>query len=669
MKKLVFISAISVFSLGLIRAADSTCIAQWPPDEGESLLAGEHSGGTEALPPKRLAFPGADGYGKYVTGGRGGAVYEVTNLSDSGQPGSLRYAINQPGPRTIVFRVSGTIELNSTIRIDNGDLTIAGQTAPGGGICLKNHQLRINSSNVIIRYIRCRLGENWGADAMGGASPKNSAGSGSLPLKDIIIDHCSVSYGADETLSLYDVENLTIQWCIISESLNRDGHGFGGIMGGWGASLHHSLFAHHKNRSPRFCGARYQFNLEKELMDMRYNVIYNAGKTYGGEGGHYNVVNNYYKRLSGEFCNPSKPNPSETDNEFVGLVYDSIKSYWYVDGNFVDGNPGISADNWTGGVKLNYQPLNIRAYTPFESAYDGAVETAQNAYENVCFGAGTTLPRRDEVDTRIIQEVRTSTGMVPLTLTDIPGEPFPILNSPAAREDADHDGMPDDWEIAHGLDPGDPSDRNLIDGDGYTMLEKYLNSIEFTLKVEGLSLTVTTGDQLKLTWAETFLGEEGYIIEYAGEGSEFSVLDSVGPGVCMYEDATASLSAYHRYRVKAFNATEESVYSDEAVYDPVSVEMHPSSRVTLKVYPNPAATVTHVEFELQEAAKVNILISDLSGRIIRTLSNNHFLPGCHTLTWDLSNGVGIPVVPGIYICTLKTNDVIRTHKLTVTRNL
>ncbi|MFO7655561.1 MAG: pectate lyase, partial [Bacteroidales bacterium] len=421
-----------------------------------------------------LAFPGADGYGKYVTGGRGGVVYEVTNLKDDGLPGSLRYAINQSGARTIVFRVSGTIALSSTLTISNGDLTIAGQTAPGDGICLKNHQLRISASNVIIRYLRIRLGENWGADALGGFSPKNSAGSGSLPIKNIIIDHCSVSYGCDETLSIYDIENLTVQWCIISESLNKEGHGFGGIMGGWGGSLHHNVFAHHKNRSPRFCGARYQFNLQNELVDMRNNVIYNAGKTYGGEGGHYNVVNNYYKRGSSEFLNPSQPNPSETDNEFVGCVYDSIKSYWYVTGNYIYNNAVQTADNWTGGVKFNYPPLNIRVYNPFPSAYIGPEETAEEAFINVCRGAGATLPKRDTIDTRVISDVINNTGTVPLTLANIPGEAFPTLNSLPAPTDTDQDGMPNDWEIANGLDTNNAADRNNIAADGYTMLEKYL---------------------------------------------------------------------------------------------------------------------------------------------------------------------------------------------------
>lgn len=423
------------------------------------------------------AFPGADGYGKYVTGGRGGAVYEVTNMNDDDLPGSLRYAINQSGPRTIVFRVSGTITLKSTLKISNGDLTIAGQTAPGDGICIRDFKVGIGASNVIIRYIRFRLGK-FGEDALGGGSPKNSAGSGSLPIKNIMIDHCSVSYGGDETLSVYDIENLTVQWCIISESLNKEGHGYGGIIGGWGASLHHNLFAHHKNRAPRFCGARYQFNLQRELVDMCNNVIYNAGKTYGGEGGHYNVVNNYYKRGGREFCNPSKPNPSETDNEFVGCIYDSIKSYWYVDGNYIYGNPQQTADNWNGGVKLNYPPLNIRIYSPLPSAYIGGNETAEEAFVKVCNGAGATLPKRDTVDKRVIKDVINNTGSVPLTLADIPGEAFPLLNSLPAPNDNDHDGMPDEWEIRKGLDPKNAADRNNVAADGYTMLEKYINSIE-----------------------------------------------------------------------------------------------------------------------------------------------------------------------------------------------
>lgn len=472
---------------------------------------------------QQLAFPTADGYGKYTTGGRGGAVIEVSNLNDDGLPGSLRYAINYSGPRTIVFRVSGTIELKSTLNITKGDLTIAGQTAPGDGICVKNYKFNISASNVIIRYMRFRLGDAkvWGEDAFGGFSPKNSAKtSNTLPVRNIIIDHCSVSYGSDETLSIYDIENLTVQWCIISESLNKDGHGFGGIMGGWGASLHHTLFAHHKSRSPRFCGARYQFNLQRELVDMRYNVIYNAGHTYGGEGGRHNVLNNYYKRGASDFLNPSQPNPSETDNEFVGCVYDSIESYWHVTGNFVFGKPGQTADNWSdGGVKLNYPKLNLKADVPFPSAYIGPSETAEEAFAKVCKYAGASLPKRDAVDARVVNDVINNTGKLPLTMADIPGDAFPVLNSLPAPIDSDQDGMPDEWEDANSLDKNNPNDRNTIAPNGYTMLEVYLNSLtgETGTGVKDMQHNSLNGFNLKQNYPNPF--SQTTTIEYHVPGN------------------------------------------------------------------------------------------------------------------------------------------------------
>ncbi len=426
------------------------------------------------LSAQQLAFPSADGYGMYVTGGRGGAVIEVTNLNDDNQPGSLRYAINQSGPRTIVFRISGIIELKSVLTISDGDLTIAGQTAPGDGICIKDYNVRISASNVIVRYIRFRLGEkSWGDDALTCHSPKKSAASGSLPYKNILIDHCSVSYGSDETLTIYDVENVTIQWCIISESLNRDGHGFGGIWGGWGASFHHNLFAHHKSRAPRFCGSRYQNNLQREVNDMRYNVIYNAGKTYGGEGGHYNVVNNYYRRCRSDFCNPSAPDAGQ----FPGYPLDSLKSYWYVEGNYIYGDPVTTADNWNDGVQVDLTPLNIRLYDPLPSEYTGPEETAEEAFVRVMNEVGAIHPKRDSVDIRIVNDVMNGTGKVALTIADIPGDAFPALYSLPAPDDDDQDGMPNDWELAQGLDKDNPEDRNQIGQGGYTMLEVYLNTL------------------------------------------------------------------------------------------------------------------------------------------------------------------------------------------------
>ncbi|MBQ1701071.1 MAG: pectate lyase, partial [Prevotella sp.] len=243
---------------------------------------------------KQPAFPGAEGFGRYVTGGRGGRVYHVTNLNDSGT-GSLRWALSQPGIKTIVFDVSGTIHLSSALNI-GGNVTIAGQTAPGDGICVADYPCSIKGSNVIVRYMRFRLGNKNvlldGADGWDGF--------GGFDQEDLIIDHCSISWSIDECLSVLGNKNTTVQWCLVAQSLVNSGHskgahGYGGNWGGSGASFHHNLLAHHTSRTPRL-GPRPTTQLD-ERMDMRNNVIYNFGGNgcYGGEGMKVNIVNNYYK--------------------------------------------------------------------------------------------------------------------------------------------------------------------------------------------------------------------------------------------------------------------------------------------------------------------------------------------------------------------------------------
>lgn len=419
---------------------------------------------------QQLAFPGAEGFGRFTSGGRGGEVLVVTNLNDTGA-GSLRAAIEASGTRTIIFRVAGTITLHSELRIKSNDITIAGQTAPGDGICLKDYPLIIAADNVIIRYLRLRLGDvhKLQEDAVSCIGHKN-----------IMIDHCSMSWGIDEVASFYDNENATVQWCLISESLNhshhrKGDHGYGGIWGGKGASFHHNLFAHHSSRSPRFNGSRTHGEAEEEVADFRNNVIYNWGEnsSYGGEAGQQNLIANYYK------YGPA----THTTKNRIAEPYDA-KGKWYVADNFVNGFPKITADNWAGGVQGAFAD-SVRVDTPHPSA-PVTTHKAETAFELVLAHAGATRPKRDAVDQRIVKEARTGTatfggtwgagsGIVD-SQTQVGG--WPSLHSAPAPEDHDQDGMADDWEIAHSLDPANPEDRNGdLNDDGYTNLEEYLNSL------------------------------------------------------------------------------------------------------------------------------------------------------------------------------------------------
>lgn len=425
------------------------------------------------------AFPGAEGFGKYTVGGRGGKVFEVTNLNDSG-PGSLRKAIDANVPRTIVFRTSGNIELQSTLYVHNPYLTIAGQTAHGTGICLKNYPLVTRTDEIIIRHMRFRLGHS------GKPQPLDAicvSGHG----RNIIIDHCSVSWGVDETLSVANdpgqlsPSNVTIQWCIISESLNKSvhpkgEHGFGTLAkGGWGNgySFHHNLYAHHKARSP-YPGNYTDISIDPNglIFDFRNNVIYNWGGAFAGYNTQshadsvtrMNFIANYYK---------AGPN-SKGNHAFMQRVPTS-KAY-FAD-NWMNGSKPedpwslvLFDDSWTKEQKAAYkqsQPIPV-SETP--------IDDAATAYEKVLANAGATCPERDDVDTRIVSEVRNGTGNIINNEQDV--NAWPILRSTDPPTDRDHDGLPDSWELEKGSNPNDASDTNLDrNGDGYTNLEEYINSI------------------------------------------------------------------------------------------------------------------------------------------------------------------------------------------------
>ncbi|MHA6249317.1 pectate lyase family protein [Pontibacter sp. CAU 1760] len=420
-----------------------------------------------AKAPAGLAFPGAEGFGKYTTGGRGGQVVIVTNLNDDG-PGSLRDAIQKHGARTIVFAVSGTIALESPLDINNSDVTLAGQSAPGDGICLRNYPVSIKADNVIVRYMRFRLGDAKGVEA--------DALSGNKGRSNIIIDHCSISWATDESASFYRNRNFTMQWCIISESLNQSvhakgEHGYGGIWGGAGASFHHNLIANHMSRMPRFSGSSSTKNSPEELVDFRNNVIYNWGgnNVYGGEAGRYNLVNNYYK-----------PGPATPDSK-KGRLLEPYAPYgqFYMAGNVMEQNPEVTQYNAL-GVSTEH-PEEALVAAPFHTV-EIQQQPAKEAYALVLAKAGASY-RRDQVDERVVQEVRKNNprhgkgnnGIID-SQEDVGG--WPELNSAPAPEDIDQDGMPDAWEKAHRLNPGSAADAATYTlSRHYTNIEVYLNSL------------------------------------------------------------------------------------------------------------------------------------------------------------------------------------------------
>lgn len=416
------------------------------------------------------AFPGAEGYGKYTTGGRGGEVFYVTNLNDDG-PGSFREAVTQKGPRIVVFGVSGTIQLEAPITIYNGDLTIAGQTAPGDGITIRGYPFELEANNIIVRYMRFRLGDE--------AQVAEDAFSGT-EVKDVIIDHCTMSWGVDEVSSFYRNQNFTLQWSIISESLAesvhpKGRHGYAGIWGGQKASFHHNLIAHHTSRNPRFADSSWDTRPTNHQVDFYNNVIYNwqFNSIYGGEKGEHNIVNNYFK-----------PGPA-TDDDVSDRILNPSKPYgkFYVSGNIVEGAPEVTENNWEGGIQSD-EPNAAKADSPFQFDND-ITEPADSAFIFVLKKSGASLIR-DKVDKRIINEVKNGTATFRGSVHNIPGiidsqkdvGGWPELETAEPPVDSDKDGMPDIWEMEHNLNPEDKSDANQFTiHDQYTNIEVYLNSL------------------------------------------------------------------------------------------------------------------------------------------------------------------------------------------------
>jgi pectate lyase len=477
MKSILLFVLVPVFSF----AADSLAQVSVEPEPGQAPPL------PPTLPRDIPAFPGAWGGGMFTSGGRGGKVIAVTNLADSG-PGSLRAAIEATGPRIVVFRVAGIIQLKSALDINHPHITIAGQSAPGDGICLAGDSLNINTRNVIVRHLRVRRGR-----PEGGQGSDNIGGN---PEGQIIVDHCSTSWGMDESLSLYrymkplvdgsrekhPTKNVTVQWCISSEALNAKNHAFGGTWGGEDSTFHHNLFACNTGRNPSI-GMGGEF-------DFRNNVIFNwRHRTMDGgdETSLVNVINNYYKPgpATNENMQSTMVRIEERDQYSPGNRLRSGDWYpstarrpgkWYAAGNVVAGHPEVTANNWRG---MRGPEKLARVNTPFE-AWPIHQQTASAAYESVLAQAGATLPRRDAVDRRVIEIVRSGKPTVRDGIINDPKEvgsyPNYAFSPDDVPPDVDGDGMPDAWETAHGLFLRDASDSAAdADRDGYTNVEELLN--------------------------------------------------------------------------------------------------------------------------------------------------------------------------------------------------
>ena len=462
------------------------------------------------------AFPGAEGGGAFTQGGRNGKIFVVTSLADSGA-GTLREALESVGARTIVFNVSGIIRLEKPLSIRAPYVTIAGQTAPGDGVCIAGESVLIDTHDVIIRHMRFRRGATDVTrrdDSLGGN-----------PVGNIIIDHCSVSWGLDENISLYrhmfvehpkakarktPTVNITIQNTISSEGLDTYNHAFGSTIGGLNSTFVRNLWANNISRNPSI-GMYGDFNFANNVLFNWWNRSLDGGDYRSM----FNIVNNYFK--PGPMTPKDEPIRHRIIKPESGYYQPKSFGRAYVDGNIVEGAPEVTADNWNGGVQPEgLKDLSLlKQTTPFKLNNVRLLD-AKEAYEFVLDNVGATLPKRDDVDKRVIKQVRTGEINYKDGLENTIGKEFIHRRLPADSykkgiitsieqvggypdykgkpyKDTDGDGISDKWEKKYGLNPNDPSDANGdMNGDGYTNIEKYINGIDPTKKVDWKNLVNNT---------------------------------------------------------------------------------------------------------------------------------------------------------------------------------
>ncbi len=641
---------------------------------------------------QQLAFPGAEGYGKYSLGGRGGKVYEVTTLADDG-PGSFRQAFSAyPGdPLTIVFRVGGIIDLLTPIKVQRNNMTIAGQTTPGDGICTKRSMVKIYGTNLIIRYMHFRPGDvaKTNNPAVYGLDVENST--------NFIVDHCSMSWSMEEAATFYDNKYSTVQWCLISESLNasyngKGEHGYAGVWGGQFATYHHNLIAHHHSRTIRFNGSRTHDTLA--YLDYRNNVIYNYGNSdnsYGNEieiadtgkpvfalrKAELNIMNNYYK---------PGPATSSTKAKVILNAYDTYVIAWtnrlkgkvYIDGNYVHGQTAITANNWL-GLKPKYYPatytdsFKLAAPTQNEPI---VMQTALDAYNSVLAGAGDIFPKRDTLDRRIVNETLTGTASQHSTVTtcsyygkgnlgiidtqDSVGG-WPNYDTTAlAPLDTDHDGMPDSWEASMGLNPNDSTDKNNVASSGYTMLEEYLNGlVPNTLPLSLIRFNASRNEeqQVVLNWTTAYeINTAKFLIEKSIDGLSFNTIGTVnaseqsviekGYHFTDISSANPSESKVLYYRLKMLDKNGEYTYSNI-----LAIKKDAINKLTILI--NPVGSSMNISHD-QAGNYAEILISNMAGKTVL----KHFSPyNSQQEVLDVSK-----LNPGAYILSFINDGMISSVK-------
>lgn len=514
------------------------------------LLAAFAIGAPVTVRAQVLAFPSAEGFGKYAQGGREGKVVTVTTLADYASneapiTGSLRWALEQYKqkekrqrivtssqhtdsiaegevtvyePLTIVFNVAGNIHLKEDLKVKRDYLTIAGQSAPGDGICITGHSMLFNGAtggemwywgprrkHLIVRYLRFR------PDTPTTENPFITYGTDVENYEYVIFDHCTMTWANEECLAMYDNKYTTVQWCIIAEGLYNAHHPKGarsycGVWGGQFATYHHNLVAHNDSRNIRFNGARAHDTVA--VVEYRHNVVYNWGTNNSGYGleseigsekvrNELNMFNNYYKHGPASGNTNSKVSPSNKVNRLVRIdqTRSSVEAgylpHHFIEGNYLSHYPEVSEDNWFCGVQYGaYSDTAIaksifraREMSPEIYKLPDTAETADEAYAHVLDRVGASIPKRDFQDQRIIDETKTgtATGTGTKGKGGIIDDPITVGGWPTLQGtpyiDSDSDGIPDEWETSHGLDPKNPNDSALPTESGYSNLEIYLNNI------------------------------------------------------------------------------------------------------------------------------------------------------------------------------------------------